>query len=73
MRVTSPSPIIDLEEEEQKEKMCIEMVDTKIQNEEINTENKPQNEGSMKVLSSRKHVFGQTPGTIYQSKEDLLH
>jgi hypothetical protein len=73
MRVTSPSPIIDLEEEEQKEKTCMEMVDTKIQNEEINPENKPQNEGSMKVFSSRKHVFGQTPGTVYQSKEDLLH
>jgi hypothetical protein len=73
MRVTSPSPIIDLEEEEQKEKTCMEMVDTKIQNKEINPENKPQNKGSMKVFSSRKHVFGQTPGTVYQSKEDLLH
>jgi hypothetical protein len=27
----------------------------------------------MKVFSSMKHVFGQTPGTIYQSKEELLH
>ena len=73
MRATSPFPIIDLEEEEQKENTCMEMVDTKIQNEEINTENKPQNEGNMKVFSSRKHIFGHTPGTVYQSKEDLLH
>jgi hypothetical protein len=73
MRFTSPSPIIDLEEEEHKENMCMEMVDTKIQNEEINTENKPQNEGNMKVFSSRKHIFGQTSGMVYQSKEDLLH
>jgi hypothetical protein len=73
MRVTSPSPIIDLEEEEQKERTGMEMVETAVQNEEINPENKPQNEGSMKVFSSRKHVFGQTPGTVYKSKEDLLH
>ena len=65
MRATSPFPIIDLEEEEQKENMCMEMVDTKIQNDEINPENKPQNEGSMKVFNSRKHIFGQTPGTVY--------
>jgi hypothetical protein len=73
MRVTSPSPIIDLEEEEQKERTGMEIVETAIQNEEINPENKPQNEGSMKVFSSRKHTFGQTTWTVYKSKEDLLH
>jgi hypothetical protein len=72
MRATSPFPIIDLEEEGQKGKMHMEMVDTKVQNEEINPKDKPQNEGSMKVFSSRKHIFGQTPGMVYQSKEDLL-
>jgi len=49
------------------------MVEIAVQNEEINPENKPQNEGSMKVFNNKKHIFGQTPGTIYQSKEDLLH
>ena len=65
MRVTSPSPIIALEEEEHKEKTCMEMVYTKIWNEEINPENKPQNEGSMKVFNNKKQVFGQTLGTVY--------
>ena len=58
MRATSPYPVIELEEEEHKGKMCMEMVETTTQNEEINPENKPQNEGSMKVFSDRKHIFG---------------
>jgi hypothetical protein len=73
MRATSPSPVIDLEEEENKGKTCMEMEETTIKNEETNTENKPQNEGSTKVFNSRKHIFGQTLGTIYQSQEDLLN
>jgi hypothetical protein len=67
MRATSPSPVIDLEEEEQKGKMCMDMAETTAQNEEINTENKPQNEGS------RKQIFSQTSGIVYYSKEDLLN
>jgi hypothetical protein len=38
--------------------MGMEMVETVVQNEEINPENKPQNEGNMKVFNSRKQVFG---------------
>jgi hypothetical protein len=73
MRTKSPSMVIDLEEEEHKGKTCMEMAETTAQNEEINPENKPQNEGNMKVFSSRKHIFGQTPGIVYQSKEDLVN
>jgi len=73
MRVTSPSQVVDLEEEEQKGKTCMEMIETTTKNEETNTESKPQNESSTKVLSSRKHIFSQTPGAIYQSKEDLMN
>jgi hypothetical protein len=73
MRATSPSPVIDLEEEEHEGKTCMDMAETTAQNEEINLENKPQKEGNMKVFNNRKHVFGQTPGTVYQSKEDLLN
>jgi hypothetical protein len=73
IRSTSPSLVIDLEEEEHKGKTCMEMAETTTQNKEINPENKPHNEGNMKVFSSRKHIFCQTPGKIYQSKEDLLN
>ena len=36
-------------------------------------ENRAQTESSTKVFSSRKHIFSQTPGAIYQSKEDLMN
>jgi hypothetical protein len=49
MRVTSPSQVVDLEEEEQKGKTCMEMVDTTTNNDETNTETKPQNERNTEV------------------------
>jgi hypothetical protein len=31
------------------------------------------NKDNMKVFSSKKHIFGQTPRIVYQSKKDLLN
>jgi hypothetical protein len=73
MKITSSSQLIDLEDEEPKGKTCMEMVEATTKNEETNTESRPQNESNTKVFSSRKYIFGQTPGAVYQSKGDLIN
>jgi predicted metal-dependent hydrolase len=73
MKITPSSQIVDLEEEEPKEKMSMEMVERRTKNEEANTESMPQGESSSRVFSSKKHVFSKTPGAVYQSKEDLAN
>jgi len=49
------------------------MVEDTTKNEETNTERRPQNESNTKVFSSKKYIFGQTPGVAHQSKEDLMN
>jgi hypothetical protein len=73
MKITPSSQIVDLEEEEPKEKMSMEMVESVTKNEEAGTGSMPQSESSSRVFSSKKHVFGKTPGAVYQSKEDLMN
>jgi hypothetical protein len=73
MKITSSSQIVDLEEEEPKGKTCMEMVEGETKNEEAVTGSMPQSESNTKVFSSRKHIFSQTPGAVYQSKEDLMN
>jgi hypothetical protein len=72
MRITS-SQIVDLEEEEPKDKTCMEMVEGAIENEEAVTRSMPQSENNTKDFSSRKHIFSQTLGAVYQSKEYLMN
>jgi hypothetical protein len=73
MKITSFSQIVDLEEEEPKEKTYMEMIEGMTKNEEVGTGNKPRTESNTEVFSSRKHIFSQTPGAVYQSKEDLIN
>jgi hypothetical protein len=73
IKITPSSQIVDLEEEEPKEKTNMEMVESVTQNEEAGTGNMPQGESSSRVFSSKKHIFGKTPREIYQSKEDLMN
>ena len=51
----------------------MDMVEATAKNEETNTERRTQNESSTKVFSSKKYIFGQTPGVVYQSKEYLMN
>jgi hypothetical protein len=73
MKITPSSQIVDLEEEEPKEKMSIEMVESVTNHEEASTGSMPQSESSSRVFSNKKHVFGKTLGEVYQSKEDLMN
>jgi hypothetical protein len=68
MKITPSSQIVDLEEEEPKEKMNMEMVESVTQNEEAGTGSMPQSESISRVFRNKKHVFGKTPGEVYQSK-----
>ena len=71
MKITPSSQVVDLEEEEPKEKMNMEMVESRTKNEETNIDSMPQGESSSRDFSNKKNVFNKTPGAIYQSKEDL--
>jgi hypothetical protein len=73
MKITQSSQIVDLEEEEPKEKMSMEMVESATKNEEAGTESMPQSESISRDFSSKKHIFNKTPGAFYQSKEDLAN
>ena len=43
------------------------------QNEDVVIGSMPQSESNTNVFSSRKHIFSQTPGAFYHSKEDLMN
>jgi len=42
-------------------------------NKEAGMRNKPKTESNTKVFSSTKHIFSQTSGVVYHSKEDLMN
>jgi hypothetical protein len=56
---------VDLEEEEPKEKMSMEMVESATKNKETSTGSMPQSESSSRVFSNKKHVYSKTPGEVY--------
>ena len=73
MKIKPSSQVVDLEEEEPKEKMSMEMVEGATKNEEIGTGSMPQSESRTRVFSSKKHIFSKIPRAVYQSKEDLMN
>jgi hypothetical protein len=73
MKTTPPSQVVDLEEEEPKEKTSMDMVEGATKNEEAVTESMPQSESSTRVFSSKKHIFSKILGAVYQSKEDFMN
>jgi hypothetical protein len=68
MKITSPSQVVDLEEEEPKEKMSMEMVEGATKNEEAGTGSMPQSERNKRVFSSKKNIFSKTPGNFINPK-----
>jgi hypothetical protein len=72
MKITPSSQVVDLEKEEPKEKMSMEMVEVITKNKEASTRSMPQSESSTRVFSSKKHIFSKTPRAVYQSKGDLV-
>jgi hypothetical protein len=73
MKIMPSSQVVDLEEEEPKEKMSMDMVESATKNEKVGIGSMPQSESNSRVFSNKKHIFSKTPRGVYQSKEDLIN
>jgi hypothetical protein len=70
-KITQSPQIVDLEEEETKEQVNMDMVESGTNNVEVGKGSKLQSEGSSRTFSSKKHIFDKASGVAYQSKENL--
>ena len=73
VKITQSPQIVNLEEEEPKEKMSMEMVESRTKNKEANTKSMPQGEIISRDFCCKIHVFSKTLGAVYQSREDLAN
>jgi hypothetical protein len=71
MKISQSPQIVDLEEEEPKEQVNLDIVESGTSNVEVEKESKLQSEGNSRTFSNKKHIFDKTSGATYQSKEDL--
>jgi hypothetical protein len=71
IKITQSPQIVDLEEEEPKEKVSMDMVESGTNKEEAGKRSMPQSESISRSFSNKKHIFDKAPGAVYQSKEDL--
>jgi hypothetical protein len=62
---------VDLEEEEPREQVNLDMVESGTSIIEVEKESKIQSEGGSKTFSSKKYIFDKTSEAVYQYKEDL--
>jgi hypothetical protein len=71
MDISQSPQIVDLEEEEPREKVNLDMVESGTSTIEVEKERKLQIEGNSRNFSSKKHIFDKKSKATYQSKEDL--
>jgi hypothetical protein len=71
MKITQSPQIVDLKEEEPKEQVNLDMVESGTSTVEVEKESKLQSEGNSRTFSSKKYIFDRTYEAVYQSKEDL--
>jgi hypothetical protein len=71
MKVSQPTQIVDLEEEEPREQVNLDMVESGTSTVEVEKESKLQSEGSSRTFSNKKYIFDKTSEAVYQSREDL--
>jgi hypothetical protein len=62
---------VDLEDEEPKEKVNMDMVESGIDNVEVGKGSKLQSEGSSRTFRNKMHIFDKEARAAYQSKEDF--
>ena len=70
MKVTQPTQIMDLEEEEPRDQIHLDMVESGITI-EVEKENKIQSEDRSRTFSNKKYIFDKKSESVYQSREDL--
>jgi hypothetical protein len=71
MKITQSPQIVDLEEEEPREQVNLDMVESGTSTVEVEKERKLQSEGGSRTFSNKKYIFDKTSEAVYQSKEDL--
>ena len=71
MNITQSPQIVDLEEEEPKEQVNMDMVESGTRTIKFEEGSKIQSESNSRNFSSKKHIFYKKSGVAYQSKEDL--
>jgi hypothetical protein len=71
MKVTQLAQIVDLEEEEPRDQVNQDVVESGTSTVEVEKENKLQDEGSSRTFSRKKYIFDKTSESIYQCREDL--
>jgi hypothetical protein len=71
MKITQSPQIVDLEEEEPKEQVDMDMVESGINTAKVDKGSKIQSEVSSRTFNRKMHIFDKTSGATYQSKEDL--
>jgi hypothetical protein len=64
---------VDLEEEESKEQVNMDMVESGTSIIEVGKGSKLQSEGSLRTLTNKKHIFYKASREAYQYKEDLAN
>ena len=65
MKITPSSQVVDLEEEETKEKSSMDMVESETKNKEASIGSVTQSESNLRFFSSKKHVYRKTHGAVY--------
>ena len=68
MKITQSPQIVDLEKEDPKEQVNMDMVESGTNTIEVEKGSKLQSEGSPRSFSRNKHIFDKTSGVAYQSK-----
>jgi hypothetical protein len=72
MKITQSPQIVDLEEEEPREQVNLDIVESGTSTVlEVKKESKLQSEGSSRTFSKNKYIFDRSSKETYQSKEDL--
>jgi hypothetical protein len=62
---------VDLEEEETKEQVNMDMVESGTSTVEVGKGSKLQSKGNSQNFNRKKHIFDKASGAAYESKEDL--
>jgi hypothetical protein len=60
MKVSQPAQMVDLEEEEPKEQVNLDMVESGTSTVEVEKETKLQSEGNSRNFSNKKYIFDKT-------------
>ena len=68
MKISQLAQIVDLEEEEPKEQVNLDMVESGTNTVEVEKEIKLQSEGSSRTFRSKKYIFDKTSEAFYQSR-----